>query len=324
MRPLRVGLVGCGPRADTHLAAMRAAGDVQAVALCDIDPGRLAAAGDRHAVAGRYASVAEMVQSEDLDLVDIVTAPGPRLAVLEEAVAAGARHLLLEKPIGLRKADTERARALGEQAFIAVNTQYRFMPHWQRVWQLLESGALGEFRAIRCSTRTNALEQGPHVLDLALEAARCAGGSRPDWILAGSAGTEMFADVSIPADLTAVIGLGEARMCWQQGPCAPAVSGEAVFWFQIQVEIVGSRGRIWVSLNQGWEIEIDGSRERGPTSWPADDEVAQPALFAELARRIDDGTTLEFPTAIARAGEVADLIFAGFESAKTGARIELR
>ena len=78
-----------------------------------------------------------------------------------------------------------------------------------------------------------------------------------------------------------------------------------------------------MSLNQGWEIEINGHRERGPTTWPADDLIAQTALFIELARRIDDGTTGLSPTRIEQAAAAADVIFATFESVAQVACINL-
>jgi predicted dehydrogenase len=322
-RPLRVGLVGCGPRADTHLTALRAGGRFEPVALCDVDAERLAVASANHGIRSCYHSVADMVADEQLDLVDIVTPPGPRPRVLADAVDAGAPNVLLEKPIALTRADVAAARRLGQRAFLALNTQYRWMPHWQRVWELLASGALGELRSIRCSTRTNALEQGPHILDLALEAAMLAGAGSPEWILAGSSGAESFAEVEIPSEVIATIGLGEARIFWTQGPCSPVVPGEDNFWLQNQVEIAGVRGRVWISLNQGWELELDGHRERGATAWPADDKIAQSALFTELDRRIRDGTTDAFPTRIEWAADVADVIFAAVTSASERRRINL-
>jgi predicted dehydrogenase len=322
-RPLRAAVVGCGPRAATHLEAMRASGCFDPIALCDIDPVRLAKTGSRHRIEPRYRNAAELVERETPDLVAIVTGPIPRVAVLDEVVAAGARAVLIEKPIGLLPSEIESARRLGEQALIAVNTQYRWMPHWRRAWQLLAEGAFGDLRSIRCSTRTNALEQGPHVLDLALEAARVGGAGAPEWILAGTSGAEVYDGIEIPAELDAIVGLGDARLHWSQGECAPLVPGETAFFFQIQVEIVGARGRLWVSLDQGFELELDGKLERGTTSWPRDDEVAQEALYRDLADAIETGDGATFPTRMEVAGDVADLIFAGFASGATSTQVTL-
>ena len=325
MDKLRVVSVGCGPRGDAHMGAMRASGAAELVALCDLHEPRLRALGAKHGVRRLYRDMAEMIRREEPDLVDIVTAPTVRVGIVESAIAAGARRVLIEKPIALRPSESRRLVELSREhdCLIAVNTQYQWMPHWQRFWRLIESGALGEIRTIRCGSRTNALEQGPHVLDLALRAASLGGLEEPEWVLAATTGVERFGQVPVPADTAATIGLGPARLFWNQGPSAPEVPGESVFWYHIQVEIVGSRGRLWVSLNKGWELWLDARFERGDTAWPRDDGLAQAALFTELRDRVAAGTADGFPTRIEVAARNSDLIFACYASALGGGRIDL-
>ena len=59
---LRVVQVGCGGRAQHHIAAMLACGAVDLVALCDVDDARLQATGDKFGVAKRYHDLAEMMK----------------------------------------------------------------------------------------------------------------------------------------------------------------------------------------------------------------------------------------------------------------------
>src|SRR5687768_10188465 len=250
MDKLRVASVGCGPRGQAHMNAMRNSGAVELVAACDVHEDRVRAAGAKFQVDRLYKDLSEMIRREQPDLVDIVTPPTVRVGIVEAAIAAGARNILIEKPIALRPAESQRLVELGRRAFIAVNTQYQWMPHWQRFWGLISDGALGEIRTIRCSTKTNILEQGPHVLDLALRAAHTGGLPEPQWVLAAAAGVERFGKTPVPADVAATIGLGPARLFWNQGPSAPDVPGETVFWYHIQVEVLGSRGKLWVSLNK--------------------------------------------------------------------------
>ena len=325
MNKLRVVSVGCGPRGDAHMAAMRASGAADLLAVCDLHEPRLRALAAKHGVKSLYRDMGEMIRREKPDLVDIVTAPTVRVEIVEAAIAAGARRILIEKPIALRPSESRRLLELSREndCLIAVNTQYQWMPHWLRFWALIEDGALGEIRTIRCSTRTNALEQGPHVLDLALRAAALGGLDEPEWVLAATTGVERFGTVPVPADTAATIGLGPARLFWNQGPSAPEVPGESVFWYHIQVEIVGSRGRLWVSLNKGWELWLEGKFERGDTAWPRDDALAQAALFAELRDRVAAGTEDEFPTRIEVAARNSDLIFAAYASALGNGRVLL-
>jgi predicted dehydrogenase len=325
MDKLRIASVGCGPRGDSHMSAMRESGAVDPVAACDLNEPRLLALGQKYEIPGLYRDLAEMIDREKPDLVDVVTPPADRVAVVEAVLAAGARNVLIEKPIALRPSESRRLLELSREygCFIAVNTQYQWMPHWKRFWHLVEGRQLGRVHTIRCGTRTNILEQGPHVLDLALRAAELGGLPRPEWVLAATAGVERFGPVPVPADTAATLGLGEARLYWNQGPSAPEVPNETSFWYHIQVEIVGTAGRIWVSLNKGWELWLNGRFERGDTAWPRDDKLAQAAMFVELRDRIREGSVEEFPTRLEVAARHSDLMFACYASALNNRRLPL-
>jgi predicted dehydrogenase len=322
-RRLRVLHVGCGPRGLIHLAAMRASNAVEIVGVCDMNAERLAAAGERFEIERRFDDMDAAISELQPDLVDIVTPPTIRLSIVEQAIAAGAPAIQIEKPVALTPSEARRLIELGQQRLISVNTQYQWMPHWQRIWQQLRAGILGEVRTIRASTRTNILEQGPHILDLALRAAACCGLPAPEWVLAGASGLEHFGAMPVPADTVATVGLGEARLFLNAGASAPAVPGETGFYYQQQLEIIGSRGRLWVSLNQGWELWSEAGWEQGPTRWPQDDLAAQPALFVELRDRLLDGSWPDFPTRIEVAGRIAELMFACYTSAESSQRVAL-
>ncbi len=120
---------------------------------------------------------------------------------------AGAKAILIEKPIALKPSESRRLVELGRECFISVNTQYQWMPHWQRFWKMLENRELGEIRSVRCGTTTNILEQGPHVFDLVTKATSLSGLPAPQWVLAACTGLEWFGDVPVPADTAATVGV---------------------------------------------------------------------------------------------------------------------
>jgi predicted dehydrogenase len=312
---LRVVQVGCGKRGQIHTKAMLKSGVIELAALCDLDADRLQAAGQQFGVTRLYHDMAEMIRQEQPDLVDIITPPTLRAEIVEPALAAGAPALLIEKPIALRPAEAQKLVEWGRERLIAVNTQYQWMAHWQHFWPLLAARALGEIRLLRASSRCNILEQGPHILDLALQAARLSGLPDPEWVLAAASGLERFGPIPVPADLSATIGLGAARLHLNAGPSAPEVPGETVIWFQQQIEIIGDEGRLWVSLNQGWKLWRAGLFESGPTGWPADDETAQAAMFRQLHQAIRRGEQARFPTRVEVAARCADLMFGCYASA---------
>ena len=158
-----------------------------------------------------------------------------------------------------------------------------------------------------------------------LKGAAIAGLPIPEWVLAACSGREHFGDIPVPADTSATIGLGDARLHLNAGPSAPPVPGETVIWYQQQVELIGSRGRAWVSLNQGWQLWLDGGFEAGATGWPRNDGEAQRALFADLRDTLHGPADAwrEFPTRIEAAARNADVMFGCYASALEGARVAL-
>jgi predicted dehydrogenase len=322
---LRVVQVGCGPRAQAHIAAMLACGAIDLVAVCDRHAEKLQATGDRFGIARRYQDLAAMIRQEQPELVDIVTRPAIRASIVEQAIDAGAPAVLIEKPMALIPSEVRRLAELGNDRLIAVNTQYQWMPHWRRFWDLLAVGGLGPVRLIRASTGVHLLEQGPHILDLALKAAAVSGLPDPEWVLAACDGAEHYGTTPVPADTGATVGLGAARLLLNAGPSAPDVPGETVIWYQQQLEITGDRGRVWVSLNQGWKLWYDGKFESGVTGWPDNDGEAQAAMFVQLrdALKASDDAWRRFPTRVEVAARNADLMFACFASALAGGRVTI-
>ncbi len=322
-----------------HGRVTRATKDIELVALCDMDKPKLEKAAADLGVKKTYTNFGEMLDKECYDLVDIITPPTIRVGIVEEAIAHGAKAILLEKPIALRPSEGRRLEELGKKTLIAINTQYQWMPHWQKFWKLLAVGKLGSIETIRVSTLANILEQGPHVLDLALNAARISGLPWPETVLAAASGLERFGKDPVPADVTAIAKLGDARLIFTHGESSVLVPNEKTYWYHIQVDIIGDRGRLWVSLNQGWKLWICSSETKegvprrseakagkfqsGPTGWPKNDSEAQTAMMECLRDTIRKGKEAEFPTRVEIANKISDLFFACYESALTNKTIPL-
>jgi predicted dehydrogenase len=296
---------------------MLSCGAVDLVALCDIHEEKRDKLGQQFGITHLYRDLEEMIRVEKPELVNIVTRPQIQLPLIEQAIAAGAPALLVEKPMALTLSASFRLVELGRERLIAVNTQYQWMPHWQYFWKLLATGELGQVRFLRASTRTHLLEQGPHILDLALKATSVSGLGEPEWVLAACTGHQRYGSIIVPADTSATIGLGEARLHLNAGPSAPAVAGEKVFWYQQQIEIIGDAGRLWVSLNQGWKLWREDRFETGETAWPTNDGEAQQALFRELRNTLHSGADRWklFPTRVEVAGRNSEAMFGCFASA---------
>jgi len=146
---LKLGLIGCGRIMENgHVPALKKLGkNYQVVAVSDPSEERTKAIGDALGIdAGhRYSGYQEMLDKESLDIVDIAT---PHFLHKDPAVAAaGAKaHVITEKPVArnLAEADEMLAACSENGVRLAVLHNYRYQPLMRKLFELVQSGAVGE------------------------------------------------------------------------------------------------------------------------------------------------------------------------------------
>lgn len=103
-RKIRIGVVGCGRISASHFKAIEAHGsDLLLSAVCDTDPTALRAATELYNVGG-YTSLADLLDSAEVDVVALCTPSGLHPAQTIQAARAG-RHVVTEKPMATRWGD---------------------------------------------------------------------------------------------------------------------------------------------------------------------------------------------------------------------------
>ncbi|MBE6661366.1 MAG: Gfo/Idh/MocA family oxidoreductase [Ruminococcaceae bacterium] len=149
-RKLRVGIIGTGWIADSHIDSYKRMPDVEIVAGCDLIPGKAAAFFKKHGVEGvktEYASHKEMLDDESLklDAVSVCTYNRqhaiPTIYALEKGV-----NVMLEKPftvtldeaIEVMKAEKKSGKVL------SIGFQPRLDANMQMIKKIVESGELGQ------------------------------------------------------------------------------------------------------------------------------------------------------------------------------------
>jgi predicted dehydrogenase len=146
----RAGIIACGLIAQSHLRAYRAIPDVELVAGADISPEVRERWSREHGMPRMYASAAEMLERERLDLVSICTWPPLRPEMTELACAAGVKGIVAEKPMALDLAGCDRMIAAAERAGVQliVGTQRRFHGRYVRARELIDAGRIGRVAQI--------------------------------------------------------------------------------------------------------------------------------------------------------------------------------
>lgn len=108
---LRVGLVGAGKISDAYLTTLAQLKNLRLTAVADLDTERARAAAGK-VPGARTATLDELYDAEDVDLVLNLTIPAAHATVAHAAIAAG-KHVYGEKPLATT---TSAARALLDAA----------------------------------------------------------------------------------------------------------------------------------------------------------------------------------------------------------------
>ena len=140
----RIGLIGAGGIAPSHLDAYRAAG-WEVAAICNRT---LARAEERarafHPDARVTDDPASVLNDAGIDVVDITPHPADRVPLIEAALAAG-KHVLSQKPFVLDLDTGERLvrQAQAQGLRLAVNQNGRWAPHMAWMRAAVERGLIG-------------------------------------------------------------------------------------------------------------------------------------------------------------------------------------
>jgi predicted dehydrogenase len=142
-----VALIGTGFGQKVHLPALRSNPHVEVRAIYHRDPDRAAAIAHQHNIPNACSTIDEILALRDIQAVSISTPPFLHYEMAKAALNAG-KHILLEKPTTLNASQAqELANMAKNQNLIAtMNFEFRYIPAWQRLSELLQEQYVGNIR----------------------------------------------------------------------------------------------------------------------------------------------------------------------------------
>ena len=151
MRKIRFGVLGVAQIAAKVIPAMQKCELCEVAAVASRDPGKAQAAAARFDVARACGSYEKLLADPS---IDAIYNPLPNhLHVPWSILAAEAgKHVLCEKPLGLDSAQVLRLIDARDRAGLKIGEAFmiRVHPQWLRTSEIVESGEIGELRAIHC------------------------------------------------------------------------------------------------------------------------------------------------------------------------------
>jgi predicted dehydrogenase len=149
---IRIGVIGCGQTAQSHLTIYGEVPEAEIVAVCSRTRASAEATAARFKVPHICADFRELIARDDIDAVDVCLHTNLHRPVAEAALRAG-KHVYCEKPMAGSYRDAlammETAKASGRKLHIQLATLYANETRAAR--ELITAGELGDLYHARSS-----------------------------------------------------------------------------------------------------------------------------------------------------------------------------
>ncbi len=151
---LRWGILGAARMTEVMLPAIVEASNAQLVAVASRRPGAAAAVLDKCGVEksgiNTYDNPDQLLNDPEVDAVYLPMANEEHAEWALRAIEHK-KHVLCEKPMALKVADIDAIEVAAKQHGVTVmeGFMYRLHPQHARVWEIINSGAIGDIRTVR-------------------------------------------------------------------------------------------------------------------------------------------------------------------------------
>ena len=154
---IRVAVAGAGMVTRHHLLAWRKLPQADVVALCARHVENAQARAAEFGVPSAYTDVAEMLERERPDVLDIATPPVMHAEQARMAADRGV-DILCQKPMTPDLAESEQLVAeIGDRVRFMVHENWRFRPQYRQAARWLAEGRAGPVREFQMTVRSSGL-----------------------------------------------------------------------------------------------------------------------------------------------------------------------
>jgi predicted dehydrogenase len=317
----RVVVVGAGKRGMHHAAAFQANGRFEVAGICDIDEKRLDAAAARLGVAAKSTDARELAVSVRPDVFCFCTLPTLRASMVKIGVECGARLIAMEKPVALSTAEGFAVRDMLAASGVkcVVSHQHRYGAHYQKVKEIIASGALGRIHTVYGTSTGWMMHMLSHLIDYMRW---YNGEAEAEWAMAQASGRGKLADLHPSPDYIAGFihfanGVHGVVEC---GAGAPDVPESEAWWRKCRIGAQGVDGFAEVLTGGGWRAVTKTGCSSGPGSMDYDHDM--PPYIQQMADWLDDESKVH-PCNFASAYKGFEIMMAMCRSAAEGGQVAL-
>lgn len=341
--PVQVGLIGSQFISTIHAESLKHCPQAVITAVASPTAGNAQKFADRFGIPSAYTDYRKLIASPEVQMVVIGAPNHLHCEMVLEAAAAG-KHIVIEKPLCLNLQQADQMIAACQKAGVKLMyaEELCFAPKYVRLKQLLDSGALGQPTLIKQSEK----HDGPHA-DHFWDVTRSGGGVTMDmgchaieffrWMLGRPPITSVYAQMSTQVHGAKTEGDDNAILILEFANGVIAIAEES--WTKLggmddRAEVYGSAGVAYADLLHGNSIETysatgyDYAVEKAGTtrgwSFTIYEEAWNYGFHAEMAHFVDCVQNNKTPLVTGEDGRaVMEVLFAAYESARTGQKVAL-
>jgi predicted dehydrogenase len=317
----RVVVVGMGKRGMHHATAFQANGRFEIAGICDIDQTRLVDAGAKLGVTLKGTDAAQIARAARPDVFCFCTLPSIRASMVRIGIESGAKLIAMEKPIALTSVEGFEVRDLIAKSGVkaVVSHQHRYGAHYQKVGELIASGALGRIHTVYGTATGWMMHMISHLVDYARWYNADA---EAEWVIAQAAGRGKLTDIHPSPDYIAGFihfanGVHGVIECGAGAPDVPEVD---YWWRKCRVGAQGTDGFAEVLTGGGWRSVTKSGADSGGGSMNYD--LDMPPYIQQMADWLDDDAKLHACN-FASAYKGFEIMMAFCRSAAQGGQVAL-
>ncbi len=282
-----VAIAGLGKRGTHHADAFAANPRFRIVGLSDPVPAQLETAQQKFKDAFASADLDTMLSHSKPDIFCFCTPPHVRLPLIKAGVRAGVKLIAYEKPMALSTNEALEIDKLLKDAGIksVVSYQHRYGPHYQKVAEIIASGAVGRVHTVYAHATGWMMHMMPHLV----EYARWYNGYSPvQWVVGQADGTEKFSDNHPSPDYIGALIQFEngVRGIVECGAGAPDVPEVDYWWRKCRMGAQGTEGFAEVLTGGGWRAVTRDGVMSGPGVMDYGQDM--PPYIQDIATWLDD------------------------------------
>ncbi len=341
--PVKVGIIGSQFVSAIHAESLQRCPQAEIVAVASPTPGHAREFAARFGIPQSFTDYRELLAQRDIGLV-VVGVPNDLHARITLDAAAAGKHIVMEKPLCLNLADADRMIEACDRAGVKLMyaEELCFARKYVRLKRLLDSGALGKPTLVKQSEK----HDGPHAAHF-WDVERSGGGVTMDmgchaieffrWMTGRPPIQSVYAQMSTQVHGARTQGEDNAILIVEFENGVIAVAEES--WTKLggmddRAEVHGSHGVAYADLlhgnaietysAQGYDYAVEKAGSTRGWSFTIYEEAWNYGFHGEMAHFVDCVQNDRAPLVTGRDGRVVlNAIFAAYESARTGRKVEL-